>query len=47
MNPAPALEMVDVVKEFPGAPPVRAIDGIDLTVQRGELTALVAACAWT
>ena len=41
MNAAPALEMVEVVKEFPGSPPVRAIDGIDLTVQRGELTAIV------
>jgi len=41
VNAAPALEMVEVVKEFPGSPPVRAIDGIDLTVQRGELTAIV------
>ena len=31
----------DVVKEYPGSPPVRAIDGIDLTVDEGEFLAIV------
>jgi len=31
----------DVVKEYPGSPPVRAIDGIDLTVDEGEFVAIV------
>jgi putative ABC transport system ATP-binding protein len=35
------LEVVDVVKEYPGSPPVRALDGVSLAVERGELTAIV------
>ncbi len=35
------LELVDVVKEYPGAPPVRALDRVSLTIGRGELVALV------
>ena len=38
---APALEMVNVVKEYPGTPPVRALNGVSLKVQAGELTAIV------
>jgi putative ABC transport system ATP-binding protein len=37
----PALELTNIVKEYPGTPPVRALDGISLTVQQGELTAIV------
>ncbi len=37
----PALELTDVVKEYPGNPPVRALDGVDLRVDTGELTAIV------
>lgn len=37
----PALEMVGVVKEYPGTPPVRALNGVNLQVQTGELTAIV------
>ena len=37
----PALEMVKVVKEYAGTPPVRALNGVSLTVQTGELTAIV------
>ena len=37
----PALEMVGVVKEYPGTPPVRALNGVSLRVQPGELTAIV------
>lgn len=37
----PALELVDVVKEYPGTPPVRALDGVDLRIDVGELVAIV------
>lgn len=37
----PALQLRGVVKEYPGSPPVRALNGVDLTVSRGELTAVV------
>ncbi|MFT7474872.1 MAG: putative ABC transport system ATP-binding protein [Verrucomicrobiales bacterium] len=36
-----ALQLVDVVKEYPGNPPVRALDGVTLDVGEGELTAIV------
>ena len=35
------LELSEVVKEYPGAPPVRALDGVDLTVRAGELVAIM------
>ena len=35
------LELVDAVKEYPGTPPVRALDGVTLTVSRGEMVAVV------
>ncbi len=35
------LELDDVVKEYPGSPPVRALDRVSLTIQRGELVALM------
>ena len=39
---APAeLELIDVVKEYPGTPPVRALDGVNLRVAEGELAAIV------
>jgi putative ABC transport system ATP-binding protein len=42
MSNAPmALRLVDVVKEYPGNPPVRALDGVTLDVGEGELTAIV------
>ena len=37
----PALELRDVVKEYPGSPPVRALDGVSLRIDRGELVAVV------
>lgn len=37
----PALELIDVVKEYPGSPPVRALDGVSLTIEAGELAAIV------
>jgi putative ABC transport system ATP-binding protein len=30
-----------VVKQYPGTPPVRALDGVDLVIRRGELAAIV------
>ncbi|WP_405712655.1 MULTISPECIES: ABC transporter ATP-binding protein [unclassified Streptomyces] len=38
---APVLELTGVVKEYPGAPPLRILHGIDLTVEAGELLAVV------
>jgi len=38
---APALELVDVVKEYAGDPPIRALDGVSIRIERGELTAIV------
>jgi putative ABC transport system ATP-binding protein len=35
------LELRDVVKEYAGQPPVRALDGVDLAVERGEALAIV------
>lgn len=38
---APAVEIRSVTKEFPGHPPVVALDDVNLTVERGELVAIV------
>jgi putative ABC transport system ATP-binding protein len=38
---APAIELAGVVKEYQGSPPVRALDGVDLEIRRGELVAIV------
>lgn len=35
------LELEQVVKEYPGAPPVRALAGVDLVVAAGEFVAVV------
>jgi putative ABC transport system ATP-binding protein len=37
----PVLELDDVVKTYPGSPPVVALDGVSFTVRRGELVAIV------
>ena len=37
----PVLEITGLTKEYPGTPPVRALDGIDLTIARGESVAIV------
>ena len=37
----PVLELVDVVKEYPGDPPVVALGGVSLRVDAGELVAIV------
>jgi putative ABC transport system ATP-binding protein len=35
------FELRSVTKEYPGDPPLRALDRVDLVVQRGELAAIV------
>jgi putative ABC transport system ATP-binding protein len=40
-DPGPVLELEGVRKEYPGSPPVRALDGVDLRVDDGELLAVV------
>lgn len=35
-----ALELQNVVKEYPGNPPVRALDDVSLIVERGEMLAV-------
>jgi putative ABC transport system ATP-binding protein len=37
----PVLELVDVVKEYPGDPPVVALAGVSLAIEEGELLAIV------
>jgi putative ABC transport system ATP-binding protein len=38
---APVLELIDVVKEYPGDPPVVALAGVSLRIDQGELVAIV------
>ena len=40
-RPWPVLELVDTVKEYPGSPPVRALDGVTFAVAQGEMAAVV------
>jgi putative ABC transport system ATP-binding protein len=37
----PVLELTDVVKEYPGDPPVMALAGVDLRIDQGELVAII------
>ncbi|HEX3539324.1 MAG TPA: ABC transporter ATP-binding protein [Acidimicrobiales bacterium] len=39
--PPPVLEVVDVVKSYPGEPPVVALAGVSLTIEAGELVGIV------
>ncbi len=41
MTTAPVVELESVAKVYPGPPPVRAVDGVDLAVAAGELVAVV------
>lgn len=36
-----ALEMRDTVKEYPGEPPVRALDNVSIRIEHGELVAII------
>ncbi|MGW1215927.1 ABC transporter ATP-binding protein [Streptomyces sp. NPDC002499] len=40
-DPGPVLELVDVVHQYQGSPPVRALDGVNLTVTAGDWVAIV------
>jgi putative ABC transport system ATP-binding protein len=40
-SPVPVLELAGVSKEYPGSPPVRALDEVSLAVRAGELIAIV------
>lgn len=40
-QPTAALELTDVVKEYPGDPPVIALAGVSLRIEQGELVAIV------
>jgi putative ABC transport system ATP-binding protein len=40
-QPTAVLQLVGVSKEYPGSPPVRALDDVSLTVDAGELLAIV------
>jgi putative ABC transport system ATP-binding protein len=37
----PVLELTDVVRTYPGTPPVLALDGVSLTITSGEWVAIV------
>ena len=39
--PAPVLELIGVVKEYRGDPPVTALAGVDLRISQGELAAII------
>ena len=40
-GPAPVLELAEASKVYPGSPPVRALDRVSLSVEAGELVAVV------
>ena len=41
IEPRKVLELYEVAKHYPGSPPIRALDGVDLTIRAGELVAVV------
>ncbi|HET9848509.1 MAG TPA: ABC transporter ATP-binding protein [Candidatus Dormibacteraeota bacterium] len=41
MSRAAVLELTDVVKRYPGSPPTEALRGISLTIEAGEMLAIV------
>jgi putative ABC transport system ATP-binding protein len=38
---APALELEEVAKQYPGSPPVRALDGVSLRIDPGEMLSVL------
>ncbi|WP_337000564.1 MULTISPECIES: ABC transporter ATP-binding protein [unclassified Microbacterium] len=43
MTPDTVVELVDVIKEYPGNPPLRVLHGMSLAIEAGELVAVVGA----
>jgi putative ABC transport system ATP-binding protein len=43
MSPDTVVELVDVIKEYPGSPPLRVLHGMSLAIGSGELVAVVGA----
>lgn len=43
MTPDTVVELVDVIKEYPGNPPLRVLHGMSLAIEHGELVAVVGA----
>lgn len=43
MSPDTVVELVDVIKEYPGSPPLRVLHGMSLAIESGELVAVVGA----
>lgn len=43
MTPDTVVELVDVIKEYPGSPPLRVLHGMSLAIERGEVVAVVGA----
>jgi putative ABC transport system ATP-binding protein len=43
MTPDSVVELVDVIKEYPGSPPLRVLHGMSLAIESGELVAVVGA----
>lgn len=43
MTPDSVVELVDVIKEYPGNPPLRVLHGMSLAIESGELVAVVGA----
>lgn len=39
----PVLELAEVVKEYRGSPPIRALDGVSMSIAQGELVAIIGA----
>lgn len=40
-NTVPVIDLIDVSKEFPSEPPVRALNGVTLRIEAGEYVAIV------
>lgn len=43
MTPDTVVELVDVIKEYPGNPPLRVLHGMSLAIESGELVSVVGA----
>ena len=41
IEPRKVLELHQVVKHYPGSPPIKALDGVDLVIRAGELVVVV------